>query len=252
MRDDLKMHDYKLPPRHDEDERAPAVLHRGLLRRAARPWPGSTSGSSRSPRRWPVRPGCLGFQERFPDRFFDVGHRRAARGDRGRGHGDGRAQARRRGLLDVLHRGPSTRPTSTSGCSNLPVVFVFDRAGVTGDDGPSHHGLLDLALCLAIPNMTVFAPVDAPRRCRDAGDGALDVDADRDPVPQDAPPAASTARSATGCAARRAAPRRRVAVRAGRGQDGPDRAARALELLGGDRGARHRSTTCGSCRRTRR
>jgi 1-deoxy-D-xylulose-5-phosphate synthase len=44
---------------------------------------------------------------------------------------------------------------------NLPVVFVFDRAGVTGDDGPSHHGLLDIALCLAIPNMTVFAPSTA-------------------------------------------------------------------------------------------
>src|ERR1035438_5130748 len=44
---------------------------------------------------------------------------------------------------------------------NLPVVFVFHRAGVTGDDGPSHHGLLDIALCLAIPNMTVFAPSTA-------------------------------------------------------------------------------------------
>jgi 1-deoxy-D-xylulose-5-phosphate synthase len=47
------------------------------------------------------------------------------------------------------------------GLLNLPVVFVFDRAGVTGDDGPSHHGLLDIALCLAIPNMTVFAPSTA-------------------------------------------------------------------------------------------
>jgi 1-deoxy-D-xylulose-5-phosphate synthase len=47
------------------------------------------------------------------------------------------------------------------GLLNLPVVFVFDRAGITGDDGPSHHGLLDIALCLAIPNMTVFAPSSA-------------------------------------------------------------------------------------------
>lgn len=38
------------------------------------------------------------------------------------------------------------------------VVFVFDRAGITGDDGPSHHGILDLALCLRIPAMTVLAP----------------------------------------------------------------------------------------------
>jgi 1-deoxy-D-xylulose-5-phosphate synthase len=47
------------------------------------------------------------------------------------------------------------------GLLDLPVVFVFDRAGITGDDGPSHHGVLDLALCLAIPNMTIFAPSNA-------------------------------------------------------------------------------------------
>ena len=44
------------------------------------------------------------------------------------------------------------------GLLDLPVLFVFDRAGITGDDGPSHHGILDVALSLAIPNMTVFAP----------------------------------------------------------------------------------------------
>ncbi len=38
------------------------------------------------------------------------------------------------------------------------VVFVLDRAGITGDDGPSHHGILDLGLCLRIPAMTVLAP----------------------------------------------------------------------------------------------
>jgi 1-deoxy-D-xylulose-5-phosphate synthase len=38
------------------------------------------------------------------------------------------------------------------------VVFALDRAGVTGDDGPSHHGVLDMALALSIPGMTVMAP----------------------------------------------------------------------------------------------
>jgi 1-deoxy-D-xylulose-5-phosphate synthase len=38
------------------------------------------------------------------------------------------------------------------------VVFVFDRAGITGDDGPSHHGILDMSLSLRIPTMTVLAP----------------------------------------------------------------------------------------------
>ncbi len=38
------------------------------------------------------------------------------------------------------------------------VVFVLDRAGVTGDDGPSHHGVLDMALGLRIAGMSVLAP----------------------------------------------------------------------------------------------
>ena len=40
-------------------------------------------------------------------------------------------------------------------------MICADRAGITGEDGPSHHGLLDLVLCLAIPNMTIFAPATA-------------------------------------------------------------------------------------------
>jgi len=47
------------------------------------------------------------------------------------------------------------------GLHGLPVVFALDRAGITGDDGPSHHGVLDLSLTLSIPGMTVFAPSSA-------------------------------------------------------------------------------------------
>jgi 1-deoxy-D-xylulose-5-phosphate synthase len=43
----------------------------------------------------------------------------------------------------------------------LPVTFVLDRAGVTGPDGPSHHGLWDLDLFGLIPGMSVAAPRDA-------------------------------------------------------------------------------------------
>ena len=43
------------------------------------------------------------------------------------------------------------------GLHSLPVVFCVDRAGITGDDGPSHHGLFDLALLTKVPGMTVFA-----------------------------------------------------------------------------------------------
>jgi 1-deoxy-D-xylulose-5-phosphate synthase len=38
------------------------------------------------------------------------------------------------------------------------VVFCIDRAGITGDDGPSHHGVLDMVLLTKVPGMTVFAP----------------------------------------------------------------------------------------------
>jgi 1-deoxy-D-xylulose-5-phosphate synthase len=43
------------------------------------------------------------------------------------------------------------------------VTFILDRAGITGDDGPSHHGIWDLALTGIVPNMHVGAPRDASR-----------------------------------------------------------------------------------------
>jgi 1-deoxy-D-xylulose-5-phosphate synthase len=42
----------------------------------------------------------------------------------------------------------------------LPVTFVLDRAGITGPDGPSHHGMWDLALLGTVPGMRVAAPRD--------------------------------------------------------------------------------------------
>ncbi|MEV0568153.1 transketolase C-terminal domain-containing protein [Dactylosporangium sp. NPDC050588] len=51
-------------------------------------------------------------------------------------------------LLDVaLHR--------------LPVTFVLDRAGITGPDGPSHHGMWDLAMLGVVPGLRIAAPRDA-------------------------------------------------------------------------------------------
>lgn len=48
---------------------------------------------------------------------------------------------------------------------NLPVVFLIDRAGVTGPDGASHHGAFDLSYLRMIPNMTIGAPSDAVELC---------------------------------------------------------------------------------------
>ena len=43
---------------------------------------------------------------------------------------------------------------------NLPVVFCLDRAGVVGDDGPTHHGCYDIAYFRCIPNMIISAPMN--------------------------------------------------------------------------------------------
>ena len=43
----------------------------------------------------------------------------------------------------------------------LPVTFVLDRAGVTGEDGPSHHGMWDLSILSVVPGLQVAAPRDA-------------------------------------------------------------------------------------------
>ncbi|MDP6444914.1 MAG: 1-deoxy-D-xylulose-5-phosphate synthase [Pirellulaceae bacterium] len=58
---------------------------------------------------------------------------------------------------------------------NQPVTFMLDRAGLAGPDGPTHHGVYDLAYMRVFPNMTVMAPGDA----RDVGamlDFALSLD----------------------------------------------------------------------------
>jgi 1-deoxy-D-xylulose-5-phosphate synthase len=101
--------------------------------------------------------GLLPFQARFPDRFFDVGiaeqHEVTSAA--------GMAMAGLRPVVAVYSTFLSRAFDQANldvGLHTCPVVFVLDRAGITGDDGPSHHGVLDLALALSIPGMTVFAP----------------------------------------------------------------------------------------------
>jgi 1-deoxy-D-xylulose-5-phosphate synthase len=43
---------------------------------------------------------------------------------------------------------------------NLPVVFCMDRAGLSGDDGPTHHGLFDISYLRGVPNIVLMAPKD--------------------------------------------------------------------------------------------
>jgi 1-deoxy-D-xylulose-5-phosphate synthase len=43
---------------------------------------------------------------------------------------------------------------------NLPVIFCLDRAGIVGEDGPTHHGLFDLSFLRSMPNLAILAPAD--------------------------------------------------------------------------------------------
>jgi 1-deoxy-D-xylulose-5-phosphate synthase len=71
---------------------------------------------------------------------------------------------------------------------DLPVVFCMDRAGIAGDDGPTHHGGIDIPYMLAVPGMTVTAPKDGEemialmRLALDA-DGPFSIRYPRDLVP---------------------------------------------------------------------
>ena len=104
--------------------------------------------------------GLIPFQERFPDRFHDVGiaEQHAVTAAAGMAMGGLRPVV---AVYSTFFTRAFDQANLDVGLHGLPVVFALDRAGITGDDGPSHHGVLDLALCLQIPGMTVFAPSSA-------------------------------------------------------------------------------------------
>jgi 1-deoxy-D-xylulose-5-phosphate synthase len=101
--------------------------------------------------------GLLPFQARFPDRFFDVGiaEQHEVTSASGMAMGGIRPVV---AVYSTFFSRAFDQANLDVGLHSSPVVFVLDRAGITGDDGPSHHGILDLALALAIPGLTVFAP----------------------------------------------------------------------------------------------
>ena len=101
--------------------------------------------------------GLLPFEARFPDRFHDVGiaEQHAVTMAAGMAMGGLRPVV---AVYSTFFTRAFDQANLDVGMHGLPVVFAFDRAGITGDDGPSHHGVLDLALCLRIPGMTVMAP----------------------------------------------------------------------------------------------
>jgi 1-deoxy-D-xylulose-5-phosphate synthase len=104
--------------------------------------------------------GLLPFQSRFPERFFDVGiaEQHAVTAAAGLAMG-GRLPIV--AVYSTFFSRAFDQANLDVGLHRLRVVFVLDRAGITGPDGPSHHGVLDMALALSVPNMTVFAPSSA-------------------------------------------------------------------------------------------
>lgn len=107
----------------------------------------------------PEGTGLTGFRETFPDRFFDVGIAEQhavtfAAGMATQGFKPVVAiysTFLQRAYDQILH----------DVClQKLPVVFALDRAGIVGEDGPTHHGLFDLSYMRHLPNMVVMAPKD--------------------------------------------------------------------------------------------
>ncbi len=103
--------------------------------------------------------GLSGFAEKYPDRFFDVGiaEQHAVTFAAGMATEGLRpviaiySTFLQRAMDQIIH---------DICIPNLPVTLAIDRAGVVGDDGPTHHGVFDISFLRFIPNMVMMAPKD--------------------------------------------------------------------------------------------
>ena len=98
-----------------------------------------------------------GFSKEFPDRFFDVGiaESHAVTFAAGLAH---------QGLVPVVALYSTFLQRAFDqiihdvALDNLHVVFCIDRAGIVGDDGPTHHGMFDMSFVRSVPGATIMAP----------------------------------------------------------------------------------------------
>ena len=103
--------------------------------------------------------GLLDFSREFPERFYDVGicEQHAVT------FAAGLALAGCRPVVCIystfLQRAYDQVITDVA-MHRLPVVFILDRAGVTGPDGSSHHGIFDLSYLRLVPNLAIASPAD--------------------------------------------------------------------------------------------
>lgn len=134
--------------------------------------------------------GLEKFAETYPQRFFDVGiaEQHGATFAAGLAAGGQKpfyavySTFLQRGYDQVIH---------DVALQKLPVVFCLDRAGVVGDDGPTHHGCFDISYLRAAPNLVISAPKDG-RELRDLlvlaskyHDGPMAIRYPRENVPED-------------------------------------------------------------------
>lgn len=110
-----------------------------------------------------LRPtGLHPFAARYPDRVFDVGiaEQHAVTSAAGLAFGGLHPVV---ALYATFANRAFDQIVMDVALHRAGVTFVLDRAGVTGPDGPSHHGIWDLALLQVVPGIRISAPRDAPR-----------------------------------------------------------------------------------------
>lgn len=95
--------------------------------------------------------------EEFPDRFFDTGITE----EHALGMAAGMAFGGKKPVVAIYStfmQRALDQVIIDNALSNLNVVFCIDRAGLVGDDGPTHNGMFDISYMRMIPNMRVMAP----------------------------------------------------------------------------------------------
>lgn len=103
--------------------------------------------------------GLSKFAATFPDRFFDVGicEQHAVTLAAGLARSGLRPVV---AIYSTFLQRAYDQIIHDVALQNLPVIFAIDRAGLVGEDGPTHHGVFDLAYLRNIPNLTIMAPAD--------------------------------------------------------------------------------------------
>ncbi|MBQ9971307.1 MAG: 1-deoxy-D-xylulose-5-phosphate synthase [Elusimicrobiaceae bacterium] len=107
----------------------------------------------------PEGTGLDTFRDKFPTRYFDVGiaEEHAATFAAGLAANGIKPLV---ALYSTFAQRCYDQILHDIALQNLPVVFALDRAGVVGEDGPTHHGVFDLSFLRSIPNLIIAAPAD--------------------------------------------------------------------------------------------